>query len=79
MDEQMIVIETDSVEEAKEQLKARLPEGYSLQSGWVASVGKPRTAKTSGVTVEVTLASEHSQSPEYADILGKRGSACAES
>ena len=72
MTEQIIEIETESLEEAREQLKSQVPEGLHLLSEQIISDGKPKTVKAVADTTEEAFAKAQAEIPKEAEVLEKK-------
>lgn len=73
MAEQIIELEADSLEEAREQMKSRIPEGLHLLSERIIWDGKPQTVQVSADTTEAAFAKAQTLIPVGAEILEKKG------
>jgi len=72
MDEQMIEIEAESLEEARELLKSRIPEGLDLLSEQIISDGKPKTVNAVADTTAAAFAKAQSEIPPNAEVVEKK-------
>lgn len=72
MSKQIIEVEADSLKEAREQVKAQIPEGLHLLSEQVLSDGEPKTVKAVADTTESAFAKAQSEIPADATILEKK-------
>lgn len=65
----IIEVEADTLEEAREQVTARVPEGHVLLSERVLSDGKPKTVRVVAETIEMALATAQGDIPSNATIV----------
>lgn len=72
MTEQIIEVEADSLEEAREQLKSLIPEGLHILSEQVVSEGGLKTAQAVAEITEEAFAKAQSEIPINAVVLEKR-------
>ncbi len=72
MEEMTFTVEEDSLEEARDEIKHQLPEGYKLLSEKILSDGKPETIKGSGDTTEAAFSEVLSHRPPNSQILEKK-------
>jgi len=72
MAEQIIEFEAESLEEAREQLKAKISESFYLLSERIISDGKPKTVKASADTIEAALSKAQAEVPESAEVIEKK-------
>ncbi len=70
--EQIIEIEADSLEEAREQMKSLTPEGFHLLSEQIIWDGKPQTVQISADTIVAAFAKAETLIPVGAEILEKK-------
>lgn len=67
-----IIVEAETLEEARAQVAARIPPGEFLISETVESDGQPKSVRGSGQTADEALAKLHAQVPQGATILENR-------
>ncbi len=72
MTQKTLEIAGRTLEEAREQLESRIPEGFLILSEQVISEGKPQTVKASAETTEAAFAKAQKDIPGDADIVVKR-------
>lgn len=72
MAEQIIEVEADSLEDARTQLKARIPVGFHLLSEKIISDGKTLTVKVIADTRQDAFVKAEGQIPPGATVLEKR-------
>lgn len=72
MSEQTIEVQADSLEEAKEKIRAQIPEGLQLLSEEVISNGKPKIIKCTSDTLEAAFETARSKIPVGADVVGRK-------
>jgi len=78
MAEQVVDVESDSLEEVRKQLRLRTPNGCHMHSETVVSDGKPRTARAAAETTQAAFADAEKQIPSGAIVLEKRELAAAQ-
>jgi HEAT repeat protein len=71
MTEQIIEIEADTLEQAREQVKSQIPEGLCLLSEAVVSDGRSGTVNAFADTTEEAYAKAQTEIPIQADVLEK--------
>lgn len=69
---QIVEVEAESLEKAREQIKSHVSQGLFILSEKVISDGKPRTVKGVAETMEVAYTKAHGEIPAHAEILEKR-------
>ena len=69
---QVLEIEAESLEEAREQLNSQMAERYDLLSEKIISDGKPKTVNAVADTTEAAFAKAQGEIPDNADILERR-------
>lgn len=67
-----IEVEADSLEEAREQVRSQIPEGFSLLSEEIISDGLPTTVEVVADTLDEALEKAQAALPDGAHILGQR-------
>ncbi|MDP8255055.1 MAG: hypothetical protein P9M14_04845 [Candidatus Alcyoniella australis] len=72
MSEKTIDVEANSLEEARQQIRAQIPEGLHLLSEKVLSDGNPKTIKADSETTEAAFAKVQSQIPGDANAITKK-------
>jgi len=72
MTQQVIEVAADSLEEAREQIKARVPTGLQVLSETVISDGKPKTARAVAETAEAAWTKAQDQMPEGAEVVERK-------
>jgi len=72
MIEKTIEVEAESLEEAREQIKAKMPAGFCLFSTRVVSDGKPKTVRGVADTSEAAWAKAQAEVPQGAVVLEKK-------
>jgi hypothetical protein len=72
MTQQIIEIEAESLEDAREQLKSRIPEGLSVLSEKIISDGNPKTVTAAATSTEAAFAKAESQIPSNANVIAKQ-------
>ena len=70
-EQQIIEVEADTLEEARKQIKSRMPEGLNLISEEIISDGKPKTVKAIADTSEAAFAKAQAEIPAGASILAR--------
>jgi len=70
--QQVIEATANSLEEAREQIKSRIPTGLQLLSETVVSDGKPKTARGVGETTTAAQAKAEDQVPREAEVIEKK-------
>lgn len=73
MNERTIEIEAESLEEARKQLQAQIPEGLHLLSEDVISDESPKTVQAVASTTEAAFAKAHGEIPNNAEVLERKG------
>jgi hypothetical protein len=68
----IIEVEAETLEEAREQVKAQTPEGLYLLSEQIISDGRPKTTKAQADTTEMAFAKAQGEIPSNAAILEKK-------
>lgn len=69
MENQVLEIEADSLEAAREEAKAKIPEGLHLLSEKILSDGKPKSAKGIAETVETAFEEARSKVPAGVKVI----------
>lgn len=72
MSERVVEVQADSLQEAREKVRAQVPEGLHLVSQKVVSTGKPKTVKCASDTMQDAFTRAFGKVPAGADILEKR-------
>jgi len=72
MEEYIIEVEADTLKEAKEQVKSKIPNGLHLISEKILSDGKPKTVKAIAETLEKAYVKAESEIPNNAHIIKKK-------
>jgi hypothetical protein len=78
MTQQVIEIAANSLEEAREQIKTRMPTGLQLLSETVISDGKPKSARAVAETIEAAMAKAQEEVPHDAEVVEKKQVAAPE-
>lgn len=78
MSERIIEIEAESLEKARKQLQAQIPESLHLLSEDVISDGSPKTAQAAADTTEAAFAKAHDEIPNNAEVLERKELRAAE-
>jgi hypothetical protein len=79
MTQEVIEVAANSLEEAREQIRSRIPTGLQLLSETVISDGKPKTARAVAETTEAALAKAQDEIPHGAEVVEKKEVAAPES
>lgn len=69
---QTVQVQADTVDEAKQLLKGKIPLGYEVFSEEVSSDEKPKTIRASGETVDAALANAERELPPDAQVTARR-------
>jgi flagellar biosynthesis GTPase FlhF len=72
MPEQIIEIEAETTEQAREQIKSQVPDGLKILTEKIISDGKPKAIRAVAETTEAAFAEAQNKIPAGATILDKK-------